>query len=112
MQASIAEAVYFPVDKQSRYADIVCAFNAENVEFSEDQMKYMGEDDFDKWNLASLGNMAYMSLHAHLESHRKAYDKIRKRYCLWVRERQRRQLVASIAVGIVIGGLITYALVW
>jgi hypothetical protein len=54
--------------KQSESADLVCKGNATDLEFLERQMgsrsTQHSEDKFDRWNLCSLANTAYLSLNS------------------------------------------------
>jgi hypothetical protein len=74
----------------SKYADNICAANAANVEFNQQQSTESIEEvkaSFPVWNMTSIGNAAYMSLHSPPE-YRQYWRNILMTYIQWVSERK------------------------
>ena len=54
------------IKELSSYVDPVCVSRCTDLEFLKDQINKNkdGEECFSKWNISSLGNVAYLSLNA------------------------------------------------
>lgn len=77
---------FLPVEQQSQYADVVCVENASDFEFADDQSE-CDYTTFKRWNVGSLGNASYMSLHAPTTELRARYEAHRQRYIQWLHRR-------------------------
>lgn len=88
------DIAFYSVGKQSEYADTVCIEHSKDIEFLKEQFKDIALNDpftFQNMNSTSVGNMAYLSLHAPLEDVRDKASLILKNYRQYVFDK----LVAS-----------------
>src|SRR5438034_1050351 len=58
------------LEEQARYADNVLRGHLHDPAFMEQQMADR-DHQYDRWNTTSVGNCAYIALHAPIEEHRK-----------------------------------------
>jgi hypothetical protein len=71
-----------PLEEQAQYADAICRNFASDIVFHQQQLNGFGENNFHMWNTTSIGNIAYMSLHAP-EPYKQQYKKIFEEYKQW-----------------------------
>lgn len=71
-------------EEQARYADGVCVANANSTEFHNRQLKHVRDrgPNYPVWNTCSVGNTAYMALHAPPE-YREEYKQLLQGYFDW-----------------------------
>lgn len=75
LRGVLYKIAFWPIHTQARYADIICTHHAKNPDFCEDQLQQM-PTRVTFFNATSIGNLAYMALHAHpayIEEFRKCY---------------------------------------
>jgi len=67
LQEMRSEIAFLPIEEQAQYADEICRLGAEDLEWLEEQFSMMEPCDhtlFDCMNTTSIGNIAYLALHA------------------------------------------------
>lgn len=74
---------YLPVHLQEKYADSVTRKNCSNEKWLEDQFKDLIPQDFNKLNATSVGNLAYISIHAPTQELRNKVGHYLQEYCNW-----------------------------
>jgi len=73
-----------PLEQQSNYADQWCQKMAKDEEFALSQLVGLDEEkNYSLWNSTSVGNCAYMVLHAPTDDLRQKYAEGLSRYCTW-----------------------------
>ncbi len=65
---AIADQIpFWPIEKQAKYADTICVRMVnENSEVLKSMITYHTED-FSYWNTTTVGNLAYVVKHGHIE---------------------------------------------
>ena len=97
-RTTLLSVARLPIEGQMAYADHICAAHATDSEFADDQMRDLVDDpqwerQFHLWNVTSIGNMAYMSVHAPTERHRQFYRTVLQSYIDWLEDRHQKQIV-------------------
>jgi hypothetical protein len=72
-----------PLEQQALFADQVCKTRARFLGFAQEQAPVLGYESFHIWNTTSVGNCAYMALHAPTPELREKYRSAVERYRQW-----------------------------
>lgn len=107
------EVSRWSVADQCKMADVICITNAQNEEFLADQSRDWLEDpnwekNFAYWNVTSIGNAAYLSVHAPTARYRNLYRTLLVRYCDWLEGRQRQDLCVTLLTWLCIGLFVSW----
>ncbi len=86
---SPSELIHKTVEEQSLYADIVCRSNV-NEPWLHEQISEMDPGMFCVWNTTSVGNVAYVALHASNASIRRRCVEILDEYRHWITSKTSR----------------------
>lgn len=72
------------IEDQARYADAICVANVNSTDFHNRQLKHVRDHgpNYSVWNTCSVGNTAYMALHAPPE-YREEYRQLLQGYFDW-----------------------------
>lgn len=77
-----------PLETQAQYADKWCQQMSVNEQFATTGAAGMDEEStFPGWNTTSVGNCAYMALHAPTKNLRALYKQTLAHYCQWKTDR-------------------------
>ena len=60
-----ADIIWFPIERQARFADVITASNARNMQWITDQFIDFDPNNtmqFDLFNATAIGNLAYLAL--------------------------------------------------
>ena len=64
LRGVLYKIAYWSIYTQAQYADVICTHNADLADFCEEQLQQM-PIKVTFFNATSIGNLAYMALHAH-----------------------------------------------
>lgn len=98
--------IYKTAAEQAEYVDQICQHNATDPDFAEDQLETKFTPE--KWNITSLGNVAYMSLHAPTPKLREQYELERQLFIEWKSSEHKRMILINLGLGLLVGTIGTY----
>jgi hypothetical protein len=91
---SPSELIHKTVEEQSLYADLVCRSNV-NEPWLHEQISEMDPGMFCVWNTTSVGNVAYVALHASNASIRRRCVEILDEYRHWITSKYIKDIKGS-----------------
>lgn len=86
----IDDIQYLPLAKQAELVDQVCVAGVNDPEFVKDGLtELFNKNAYPQWNSTSIGNCAFLAIHAPDETSRNEYKRGINEYFAWYKSRKR-----------------------